>query len=46
MEFVDGINIDDKAKLESSGFNLKEVSDMLAYCFARQMFEFGVWTPV
>ena len=42
MEFVEGINIDDKEKLQAAGIDLKLVSDVLANCFARQMFEFGV----
>lgn len=42
MEFVEGINIDDKQKLQAAGIDLKLVSDVLANCFARQMFEFGV----
>lgn len=42
MEFVKGINIDKADELKAAGMNLKEVSDQLSHCFARQMFEFGV----
>lgn len=42
MEFVQGINVDRPEKLQAAGINLKEISDTLSHCFARQMFEFGV----
>lgn len=42
MEFVKGINIDRPEELKAAGMNLKEVSDLMSHCFARQMFEFGV----
>lgn len=42
MEFVSGINIDNKAEMEKAGINIKEVSSILGSCFSRQIFEFGV----
>ena len=42
MEFVKGINVDKAEQLRQSSMNVREVSDLLSYCFARQMFEFGV----
>jgi predicted unusual protein kinase regulating ubiquinone biosynthesis (AarF/ABC1/UbiB family) len=42
MEFVKGINVDKGDSLKEAGMNVKEVSDLLSHCFARQMFEFGV----
>ncbi len=42
MEFVSGINIDNKDAMIKEGINIKEVSNLLAHCFARQIFEFGV----
>lgn len=41
MEFVDGINIDHKSRLEQAGISPKEASELLADCFSRQIFEFG-----
>lgn len=42
MEFVSGINIDNKEAMIKEGINIKEVSNLLAHCFAKQIFEFGV----
>lgn len=42
MEFVSGINIDNKEAMLKEGINVKEVSNLLAHCFAKQIFEFGV----
>ena len=42
MEFVSGINIDNREAMEKEGINIKEVSNLLAHCFAKQIFEFGV----
>ena len=42
MEFVTGINIDDREKMLENGINIKEASNLLAESFARQIFEFGV----
>jgi len=41
MEFCPGINIDDKDAMLRAGINIKEASNILAECFARQIFEFG-----
>jgi aarF domain-containing kinase len=42
MEFVNGINIDNKEAMVKEGINIKEVSNLLSHCFAKQIFEFGV----